>query len=80
MSRSINALVLLQEDNPQAALDELQDTDPSDPVAQAVMADAYERLDRPMAAAVLRERVTGNRQINLANPFWAFAVAHVRAQ
>ena len=78
LAGSIDAMVALGEGRAQAALDALEGTDPSNPVVQAVMADAYERLERPMAAAALRERVTSNPQINLANPFWAFAVGHVR--
>lgn len=78
LSSSIDAMVLLSEGQAQAALDALDEANPSNPVVQAVMADAYEQLDRPGAAAALRERVTSNPQINLSNPFWAFAVAHVR--
>lgn len=78
LSGSIDAMVLLSEGDAQAALDALDAADPSNPVVQAVMADAYERLERPGAAAALRQRVVSNPQINLANPFWAFAVGHVR--
>lgn len=78
LSGSIDAMVLLSGGDAQGALDALEAADPSNPVVQAVMADAYEGLERPGAAAALRERVVSNPQINLANPFWAFAVAHVR--
>ncbi|MDX1577973.1 MAG: tetratricopeptide repeat protein [Gemmatimonadota bacterium] len=79
IARSIDAMVLLAEGDAEAAMDELDKADTENPVVQAVMAEAYDRLERPGAAAALRDRVLGNRQINVANPFWAFAYARVQA-
>jgi len=80
MAHAINAMCLLHEGDAEAALAEVSEANTGDPIVQAVMARAYDRLERPMAATAMRENVTGNRQINLANPFWAFAVAQVQMQ
>jgi tetratricopeptide (TPR) repeat protein len=77
LAAAINGMVLLQEGQPEAALEALADANPGDPVVQAVMAEAYDRLERPAAAAAMRANVIGNRQINLANPFQAFARVRV---
>lgn len=78
IAHSIDAMVLLSEGDAAGALAALDGSDPSNPIVQIVMSEAYTALERPGAAAALRRRVLDNRQINLANPFWAFAFA--RAQ
>jgi len=77
LSHAIEAMCLLQEDDAEGALAALGEANPGDPIVQAVMAETYDRLDRPRAADAMREKLTGNRQINLANPFLAFALAQV---
>jgi tetratricopeptide (TPR) repeat protein len=75
----LDAMVLLGEDEPQAAIDALADANPGDPIVQAVFARAYDRTNRPGAAAAMRQNVLGNRVINLTNPFLAIAIALARA-
>jgi tetratricopeptide (TPR) repeat protein len=75
ISHAINAMVHLQDGQTEMALEELNQANPNDPIVQALLAECYENMNLPMAAAAQRENVTGNRQINLANPFWAFGVA-----
>lgn len=62
-------MVYLQEEQTEMALEELSEANPGDPIVQALLAQCYENMNLPMAAAAQRENVTGNRQINLANPF-----------
>lgn len=79
IARSIDALVLLAEDDAEGAMEALDGADPANPIVQVVMSETYDLLERPGAAAALRERVVQNRQINVANPFWAFAFARAQA-
>jgi tetratricopeptide (TPR) repeat protein len=80
MSHAINAMVYLQEDQTEMALDELSEANSGDPIVQALLAECYENMSLPRAAAAQRDNVTGNRQINLANPFamYAFMLASDR--
>jgi tetratricopeptide (TPR) repeat protein len=78
ISHAINAMVLLGEGQTEMALEELNQANPNDPIVQSLLAECYENMNLPMAAAAQRENVTGNRQINLANPFWAFGVSRAR--
>jgi tetratricopeptide (TPR) repeat protein len=73
MSRAINAMVYLQDDQTEMALEELSEANSGDPIVQALLAECYENMNMGMAAAAQRVNVTGNRQINLANPFGMFA-------
>lgn len=79
ISHAINAMVYLDEGQTEMALEELNQANPNDPIVQALLAECYENMDLPRAAAAQRANVTGNRQINLANPFWAFGVARARS-
>lgn len=78
ISHAINAMIYLEEGQTELALGELEQANPNDPIVQALMAECYEDMNLPRAAAAQRANVTGNRQFNLANPFWALGVARAR--
>jgi tetratricopeptide (TPR) repeat protein len=80
ISHAINAMAHLQEGQTEMALEELNQANPNDPIVQALLAECYESMNLPMAATAQRDNVTRNRQINLANPFWAFGVARARGR
>lgn len=79
ISRTIDAMVDLQEGQAESALEALSEAAPDNPIVQAVLAECYLKTNQPAAAVAQRAEVTGNRQINLANPFWAYAVLRAGA-
>ena len=80
ISHAINAMVYLEEDQTEMALDELSEANPNDPIVQALLAECYEKMNLPAAASAKRDDVVKNRQINLANPFGALAVMRARGR
>ncbi|HSM06410.1 MAG TPA: tetratricopeptide repeat protein [Longimicrobiales bacterium] len=71
VGRSARALSLVEDGDPQGAMEVLRDADGTNPMVQAVMAEALDELDRDPEAEALRSDVLNLRTFNLANPFIA---------
>jgi tetratricopeptide (TPR) repeat protein len=69
VGRSARALSMVEDGDPQGAMDALRDADGTNPMVQAVMAEALDELGREAEAEALRSDVLNQRIFNLANPF-----------
>ena len=78
VSRALNAMLELEAGDAEAAMEQLSQADPTNPIVRAFLAETYSRLGMALEAEEFKNQVLQDRTFDFFNPF--YPVAYLRAE